>query len=138
MTTTTQIPKVEAEPRGAGGEPRMASRLARSTAFQALYWIVLAALLCIFLYPFAWLLSASFKTRANVFDNRLFPNPATVANYAEIWHVAPLLTWLGNSAWIGVLAAATVTLSSAAVAFGFAYFRFRAKNVMFGLVPPRM
>ena len=34
----------------------------------------------------------------------------------------------------GVLAAATVTLSSAVVAFGFAYFRFRAENVMFGLV----
>jgi multiple sugar transport system permease protein len=99
-----------------------------------LYVVVLSVLAAIFLYPFVWLLSASFKTRANVFDNKLFPNPATFANYVEIWHVAPLLTWLANSAWVGVLAAGTVTLSSAVVAFGFAYFRFRAKNVMFGLV----
>ena len=111
-------------------------RKARVTGRIAMvvYVLVLSVLAAIFLYPLVWLLSASFKTRANVFDNRLIPNPATWANYVEIWHVAPLLTWLGNSGLVGVLAAATVTLSSAVVAFGFAYFRFRAKNVMFGLV----
>ncbi len=45
-----------------------------------------------------------------------------------------MLTWLGNSALVGVLAAVTVTASSSLVAFGFAYFRFRFKNVLFGLV----
>jgi multiple sugar transport system permease protein len=39
-----------------------------------------------------------------------------------------------NSLVIGMMAALTVTLSSAFVAFGFAYFRFPGRNVLFGLV----
>jgi len=110
---------------------------ARSASAKALlvgYWVVLSALVVVFLYPFVWLISASFKTRATVFDNKLIPSPATLANYSQVWHVAPLLKWLGNSGLVGVLAAITVTASSAVVAFGFAYFRFRAKKVLFGLV----
>ena len=84
--------------------------------------------------PVLWLLSASFKTRANVFDNKLIPDPFTTANYAEVWHVAPLLRWLGNSGYIGLLAATLVTASSALVAFGFAYFRFPGRNLVFGTV----
>ena len=98
------------------------------------YVVVLSVLAVIFVYPFLWLISASFKTRANVFDNKLFPSPATLANYTEVWHVAPVLTWLANSSLVGLLAALTATVSSAVVAFGFAYFRFRAKAPLFGLV----
>lgn len=98
------------------------------------YVVILSVLAIIFVYPFLWLISASFKTRANVFDNKLFPSPATLANYSEVFHVAPLLTWLANSSLVGLLAALTATASSAVVAFGFAYFRFRAKNPLFGLV----
>ena len=39
-----------------------------------------------------------------------------------------------NSLIIGVMAALAVTLSSAFVAFGFAYFRFPGRNLVFGLV----
>lgn len=101
---------------------------------QIPYWVVLLLFAGLFLYPFVWLLSASFKTRNNVFDNKLIPSPATLQNFGEVWHVAPLLKWLGNSGLVGLLAAVTVTVSSALVAFGFAYFRFRARNVLFGLV----
>src|SRR5215216_7881914 len=39
-----------------------------------------------------------------------------------------------NSVIVTVLAAVTVTFSSAMVAFGFAYFRFPGRNALFGLV----
>jgi len=101
---------------------------------QVPFWIILLFFAVLFAYPLIWLVSASFKTRANVFDNKLIPNPFTWDNYAQVWHVAPLLRWLANSGYIGLLAAATVTASSALVAFGFAYFRFPFKNVVFGTV----
>lgn len=101
---------------------------------QLPYWIVLLFFAVVFVYPFVWLVSSSFKPRGEVFDNRLIPAHPTIANFGQIWKVSPMLTWLGNSALIGVLAAVTVTASSALVAFGFAYFRFRFKNVLFGLV----
>jgi len=95
---------------------------------------VLLGLSVLFIYPFVWAISASLKPREHVFDNRLIPEVWQPSNYTEVWDIAPVLTWFLNSVYIGVLAAATVTISSAIVAFGFAYFRFPGRNALFGLV----
>ena len=87
-----------------------------------------------FAYPFVWLVSASFKPRGEVFDNKLIPDTFTLENYARVWEEAPLALWLVNTLVVTVLAAVTVTISSSMVAWGFAYFRFRGRNVLFGLV----
>jgi multiple sugar transport system permease protein len=94
--------------------------------------LVLATL--IFVFPFLWLLSASLKTRADVFSNEFIILPLQFQNYSEIFAIAPITSWFMNSAIVGVLAAVTVTISSAIVAFGFAYFRFPFRNALFGLV----
>jgi multiple sugar transport system permease protein len=88
----------------------------------------------IFTYPFLWLVSASFKPRAEVFDNRLIPKTFTLDNYVQIWQDAPMALWMLNTVIVTVLAALTVTISSAMVAWGFAYFRFRGRGFLFGLV----
>ena len=98
------------------------------------YLVVLLAASVLFLYPFVWLVSASLKPRTDVFDNSLVPRSWRWANYSDVWNYAPVLRWVGNSAVIALTAAVTVTLSSALVAFGFAYFRFPLRNVLFGLV----
>ena len=87
-----------------------------------------------FMYPFVWLVSASFKPRGEVFDNRLIPKTFTFDNYIEVWHQAPMALWLGNTLFVTVMATVTVTLSSALVAWGFSYFRFRGRGPLFGLV----
>ena len=96
--------------------------------------VVLGLLAVVFTYPFLWLVSASLKPRPDVFDNRPIPDPVRVANYVDVWHDTQMLLWLGNSVVVGLAAAVTVTLSSALVAFGFAYFDFRFKKQLFGLV----
>ncbi|MFC4243655.1 carbohydrate ABC transporter permease [Gryllotalpicola reticulitermitis] len=97
-------------------------------------WATLIACSIAFLYPLVWLLAASFKTRGTVFDNRLIPETFNWSNYATVWNHLPLLSWLGNSVYIALLAAGFVTISSSLVAFGFAYFRFPFRNALFGLV----
>jgi multiple sugar transport system permease protein len=97
-------------------------------------WIALVLLGVVFVYPFVWLVSASFKPRGEVFDNRLIPETFTFDNYFQVWQEAPLALWLLNTVIVTVLAAVTVTLSSAMVAWGFAYFRFRGRGALFGLV----
>ncbi|MEJ3746796.1 carbohydrate ABC transporter permease [Actinomycetes bacterium KLBMP 9797] len=101
---------------------------------RVLFWALLLGASAVFLYPFVWLLSASLKPRAQVFDNRLVPSTFAVENYAKIWDAAPVLTWFLNSSLVAFAAAASVTVSSAVVAFGFAYFRFPGRNVLFGSV----
>jgi multiple sugar transport system permease protein len=88
----------------------------------------------LFLYPFVWLLSASLKPRGEVFDNALIPKTWMPENYVEVWNQLPLLSWMWNSVAIAVLAAGTVAISSSIVAFGFAYFRFPGRTLLFGLV----
>jgi multiple sugar transport system permease protein len=88
----------------------------------------------LFLYPFAWLLAASFKPRGEVFDNRLIPQTFVPENYAEVWNQLPLLSWMFNSVAIALLAATAVSISSSIVAFGFAYFRFPFRRTLFALV----
>jgi multiple sugar transport system permease protein len=87
-----------------------------------------------FLYPLLWLIATTFKPRGDVFDNRLIPKNWVFTNYTAVWNQLPLLHWLGNSLFIAVMAATLVTVSSSIVAFGFAYFRFPGRNLLFGLV----
>jgi multiple sugar transport system permease protein len=106
----------------------------RTIIGRIILWIVLIGFALAFLYPFVWLLAATFKPRADVLDNLLIPEHFTWDNYGEVWQKLPLLNWLWNSIYIALLAAGLVTISSSLVAFGFAYFRFPFRNTLFGLV----
>jgi multiple sugar transport system permease protein len=98
------------------------------------FYLALAGAAVLFTAPFVWLISASLRPREYVFAARLLPIPFAPGNYADAWATVPLLTWLFNSIVVGIAAAVAVTLSSAWVAFGFAYFRFPGRDVLFGLV----
>lgn len=100
--------------------------------FLIIIGLVLVGILSI--YPFVWLISASFKPRSQVFDNRLIPRTFTLQNYVNVWQDAPLGLWLMNTVIVAVLAALTVALSSAMVAWGFAWFEFPGRGWLFGLV----
>lgn len=124
-TALAELEEVAAEPR---------SREVRSRALRWLLYGLLSAITLVFVYPFIWLVSASFKPRGEVFDNRLIPKTFTFENYLAVWQEAPLALWLFNTLLVTVLATVAVTISSAMVAWGFSYFRFRGRNVLFGLV----
>jgi multiple sugar transport system permease protein len=144
MSTDIRVAAAEsqaARPRPEAGRPPTGSLRAgrggartRRRAGTVLAWVALSLLGIVFLYPFVWLVSASFKPRSDVFDNRLIPETFTFDNYVQVWQEAPLALWLLNTAIVTVLAAVTVTISSAMVAWGFAYFRFRGRGFLFGLV----
>ncbi|HZG35032.1 MAG TPA: carbohydrate ABC transporter permease [Gaiellaceae bacterium] len=107
--------------------------------------LLLAGISVLALYPFIWLLTASLKPQGDVFDNRLIPrewqwnytgDPTPVPGDEKLFALpdTPVLSWMWNSVWIGLLAAVLVALSSAIVAFAFAYFRFPGRNALFALI----
>jgi multiple sugar transport system permease protein len=144
-TVTAPLPQVVREPRG---WPRVGQYK------QAIFIVLLVALCVLFIYPFIWLISASFKPNDEVFDNRLIPHTWDFSNYVGtepfskeigangepdldnqgVFDRAPVLRWLINSTWIALLGAVAVALSSALVAFAFAYFRFPGRNALFALI----
>jgi len=126
--------------RGGGGERRLFGRVR-----TVLFVLLLTGISILALYPFVWLLSASFKPQGDVFDNRLIPrewqwnytgDPTPVAGDERLFALPdlPVLTWVWNSVWISLLAAVLVALSSALVAFAFAYFRFPGRGLLFALI----
>jgi multiple sugar transport system permease protein len=138
-TTPPRSTSDPAPPAAATGQPAPAARGRRrrapgSATARAALWVLLIAVSAAFLYPLVWLISASLKPRAEVFDNSLIPRTFAPENYAEVWDQLPLLHWVGNSFVIALLAAVLVTFSSSMVAFGFAYFRFPGRSILFGLV----
>jgi multiple sugar transport system permease protein len=101
---------------------------------RVLFWIGLTAASVAFLYPFWWVLTASLKPRSQVFDNLILPRNWAFANYLKITDAAPVWTWFVNSVTVALAAAVAVTISSAMVAWAFAYYRFPGRNGWFGLV----
>jgi multiple sugar transport system permease protein len=106
----------------------------RWTAGQILLTVLLIGFTALFLYPLVWLIAASLKPGGQVFDNALIPHTWRWANYVDVWRQLPLLHWIFNSVSIALIAAGLVAISSSIVAFGFAYFRFPGRNLLFGLV----
>ena len=106
----------------------------KSVIGKIVLWIALIFFALLFMYPFVWLLSASLKPRGQVFDNSLWPRTLVPDNYVEVWDQLPLISWMFNSIAIALLAATAVAVASSVVAFGFAYFTFPARNLLFGLV----
>lgn len=123
---------VDAAPPGGQREP--GRRPTRWTIGRVLLTLLLVGFAALFLYPLVWLVAASLKPASQVFDNSLIPKTWRWDNYVQVWSELPLLHWVFNSVAIALLAAVTVAISSSMVAFGFAYFRFPGRNILFGLV----
>jgi multiple sugar transport system permease protein len=126
--------------RGGGGDR---PRFGRVKTF--FFIVLLTGISVLAIYPFVWLISASFKPQGDVFDNRLIPrewqwnytgDPTPVPGDERLFALPdlPVLSWVWNSVWISLLAAVLVALSSALVAFAFAYFRFPGRGVLFALI----
>ena len=133
----TPAPRITTETISAEVEqatPEPPSKEVGNRALRWLLYLVMGAVTLVFIYPFIWLLSASFKPRGEVFDNKLIPETFTFDNYIQVWLEAPLALWLFNTLLVTVLATVTVTITSAMVAWGFSYFRFKGRNLLFGVV----
>ena len=106
----------------------------KSTAFKAGFVIVLLLFTLIFIYPLIWLGFASLKPGPEVFSDNLVPSRFVWGNYPELLDRVPVVQWGWNSTLVTILAATTVTISSALVGFAFAYFRVPDRGVVFGIV----
>jgi multiple sugar transport system permease protein len=111
----------------------------------AFFLVLLTGISVLAIYPFLWLISASLKPQGDVFDNKLIPetwqwnytgDPSPVGGDEKLFALpdVPMLSWVWNSVWIGLLAAGLVAIASAIVAFAFSYFRFPGRSALFALI----
>jgi multiple sugar transport system permease protein len=95
---------------------------------------LLAVLGTVFILPFLWLVSASLRPPGETFAPQFLPTAFVWHNYLEVFQASNFPRWLFNSLLVGVLASISVVFSSAFVAFGFVYYRFPGRDLLFALV----
>lgn len=86
--------------------------------------------------PFVWMLLSSFATNQEIVrvDGGLFPMPTTLQNYVDVQEKFNFMRMFFNSLLISVATTAITIYSSTLVGFVFAKFRFRGRNLLFGVV----
>lgn len=103
----------------------------RQTPLSFLLLLVLAAA---FTFPFAWLVLASLKPPAEVFNGKLLPEEWSLENYRQVFRQVPIWRWTLNTLIVCALGVISVVLSSSLVAFAFARLRFPGRSMLFALV----
>jgi multiple sugar transport system permease protein len=103
--------------------------------------LVCAAFAVFVLAPLVWLLIASTKTQAEIYDStgfwfagpfRLFQNLSALGR--NVSGAGVYLRWLENTLIYALLGGIGATALSALAGYGFARFRFRGSNALFSLV----
>jgi multiple sugar transport system permease protein len=97
----------------------------------------------IVLIPFLWMVSTSLKTPDQLFTRQInfIPNPVAPSNYLDVWtqlsSIKPGMTFwriMGNTLFITLLAMFGEIFSASLVAYGFARFRWRGRNLLFAIM----
>ncbi|NGQ95861.1 carbohydrate ABC transporter permease [Brevibacillus sp. SYP-B805] len=96
-------------------------------------YLVLSALSIICLIPFFWMVSTSLKDRASTFQfpPQWIPDHFVWSNYVEALTVVPFDRYALNTFTIEFFVILGQFLSCTLVAYGFARFRFRGREVLF-------
>lgn len=83
--------------------------------------------------PLFWMISTSLKGTDALFayPPEWIPRPPVWRNYIDAWRMLPFGRFLLNTLFITVLAMAAELLTTSLVAYGFARFQFRGRNVLF-------
>ncbi|TQR46520.1 carbohydrate ABC transporter permease [Paenibacillus popilliae] len=103
---------------------------------KIIFTMIMAAIGLLFLLPFIWMLSTSFKPEADVFT---FPiewiprNWNALENYAEVW-TGSFVKYYANSIYVTVATTVLNVSVCALAAYGFSKIQFRGRDTMFLLV----
>ncbi len=137
--TRTDAAAVAAEPRDDSTPGTEKNR--RSTGqrwARAAQYVLLALLALIYLSPILFMISTSFKTRADAagIPPTWIPNPFSTQAYESILTSSgtPVLVWFGNSLIAAALHALLVVATASLAAYPLARMRFRGRGVIFGII----
>ncbi|MDX3105034.1 carbohydrate ABC transporter permease [Nonomuraea angiospora] len=103
------------------------------------WWLAAAALAIgclIWIYPFLWMVSASFKTSAEVFTKGLdlLPDAPEWANYERAWVEAEFGKYLLNTVIITVCTVVVVVVRCAMTGYVLARHEFRGRKLIMGVL----
>jgi ABC-type glycerol-3-phosphate transport system permease component len=103
----------------------------RSRRSGAATYVLAAIFVIAAVFPFAWMLISSIKTKQDLFTvpPHWLPTSPTWANYAKVLYDSNIPRYFLNSSIIALGSTATALVLAIAAAYGFARFRFAGKRI---------
>ncbi|NUR26996.1 MAG: carbohydrate ABC transporter permease [Catenulispora sp.] len=103
------------------------------TLRTALAYVGLLAIALLVLVPFGWMLSSSLKRNNEVLTVPIewIPKEFHWSNFVDIWDRIPMLTYLGNSAFLSVTITLLQLLTGSFAAYGFSKVSFPGRDALF-------
>ncbi|NOK61842.1 MAG: ABC-type glycerol-3-phosphate transport system, permease component [Chloroflexi bacterium AL-W] len=125
-----QATSVKTTPQTSSSSYRVKHLISRVTLYAMLIGFSI-----LFLVPFLWLLSTSFKQESQAFawPPTWIPNPFWPQNYVQMFELVPMTTYLINTVKIVALNATGAVLTASLVGYGFARLRAPGLNVLFAI-----
>ncbi|GAA4854793.1 carbohydrate ABC transporter permease [Paenibacillus vulneris] len=111
------------------------SRSSGAWVSKGLLYIVLIAVAGSMILPFLWMISASFKSEAEVFGFPIQWIPSTFyfSNYSKVWQDLPFFTYYLNTIKIAVSTTLLQIITCSMAAYAFAKVRFPERDKLFFL-----
>ncbi|GGA00588.1 sugar ABC transporter permease [Paenibacillus marchantiophytorum] len=106
----------------------------------SLFHVVMTAFCIVWIYPFLWMVSASFKTQSEFFSNglRLIPNSFQMGNLVRAWNEANFERYFINSVVISVSTILIVLLATATCGYVLGRYVFKGKKLVLGVLVASM
>ena len=103
------------------------------TMEHGVLYAIAAVLGVIFMFPFFWTVMSSLKTIQEIskFPPVWIPEVLQWGNYARTLTIVPFMLWTYNSFFVVTLSTLGTVLSASLVAYSFARFRYRGRDVIF-------
>ncbi|MDE7013650.1 MAG: carbohydrate ABC transporter permease [Kineothrix sp.] len=102
---------------------------------EVLNHILLAGIGFIWVYPFLWTVSASFKSQTEFFENRLglLPKEPTFDNIIRIWSKADFGTYFINTVIVSFFSVIIVLVMTMMAGYAMGRYRFWGRNVVMAI-----
>jgi len=104
-----------------------------SKKYKVVMYVVLCVIAVYFLFPLIWIALTAFKTEAEAqaYPPQLFPVKWLFSNFVEAWNSQEFTRFFFNSVVVTGLTTIGQVISCSLVAYGFARFNFKFKNILF-------
>lgn len=108
----------------------------RSLPQRLLQYLLLCVIALICLFPFWWTVVTAISSEGNIFafPPTFWPKSPSLQNFAEVFHVIPMLAFLKNSVLITVLTVFWKLVLCSLAAYPLARMQFRGRKLVFGLI----
>lgn len=132
MQTTISPPRIDSLSADAQRRVQKAARKRKLSQIALVVILLLGGLMMIF--PFAWMISSSFKRPQDIYSLSLIPPVFTLDSYREVLNDTSYVRWFLNSLIIATITTASVAFFDSMAGYTLAKFKFPGATLIFVLI----